>query len=60
MSFDPKFAKYLPISPSHQTEIKIFTLDSSFKTCLANKIRVYGDILIIEKIFNLVDKSLPI
>lgn len=46
----------LVIAPSHQAEIKVLILEFGLETCLANRIRVYGDPLVIQKISDLVNK----
>lgn len=44
----------------HQAEIKVSTLDPGLKIYLANKIKVYKNVLAIQKISDLVNKVLSI
>lgn len=57
---DLKLAKYLSIAPCHQVGIKVLALKPAFETYLANEIRVYEELLAVQKIANLVNIILSI
>ena len=56
VSLDPDLAKHPPTTPNHQAGIKVPTLKSGLETWVANEIRVYRELLAIQKNSNLVDK----
>ena len=56
VSLYPELAEHPPTTPNYQDGISMLALEPDLKTCLANRIRVYGQPLAVQKISDLANE----